>query len=104
LTINQSSTLGDSVTVNESGVYSVSFTEFSAVSHTMGITLNNASTFTAAYPDNLGTMSINSTYGSCGTTLPLSAGDVIRVVSSSGATSLTANLSSQVFRVTKVSN
>lgn len=102
ITLTQSATLGDSFTINTSGVYSVSYTDgYTAAAGHFGISLNsnqlsaNIASINVAHRLAAGTTGTGSYNGCVSVTKYFAAGDVIRAHSdvangnSTGACSLT---------------
>lgn len=104
LTLTQSATLGDSVTVNEAGIYAVSAMDYSDSGIGFAITKNSTVAFNSTSDSNLliGT-NASGTRFSCGGSFLFSVGDIIRVVSAGTGINGT-NYYDVRFIITKVSN
>ena len=100
---------GSSFTINEDGIYGMSYSDFLGGSTNWGLTVNEVGTLavgiTAVPAANVLTaFTTNATgdSGCCSCTVALSAGDVIR--NHSEGTTQNANVFPQMFRITKVSD
>lgn len=86
ITYADSATAGSSFTINTTGRYSISFSECLSGNNAFGITLNSSQLTTSisnaglnlASRVSMGNCNAANTFGNCGATLALTAGDVIR--------------------------
>lgn len=110
ITLTQSSTNGDSFTINETGVYSISYTDqFTTGSRAMGISLNSSELTTSIYSITAANRiaitasdSAANLPGVATVTLNLNAGDVIRAHTNGDASGTNTNYES--FRIAKVAD
>jgi hypothetical protein len=105
ITYASSATLGDTFTINEAGVYSISYTDQnSAASTCFGISVNSTQLTTSITGINasnqvMGTCASSGTESNVSATLALNAGDIIRA-HTNGSPDMTA--ADNKFRITKV--
>jgi hypothetical protein len=110
ITITQSATLGDSITINEEGIYSVSENVSLGNTGVAGISVNsnqlttNLATITTTNRLCAAQVSAADVTAACGTSIHLNVGDVLRVHAASSGNSNGANGADSTFIVTKVSN
>jgi hypothetical protein len=108
ITYSDSSTLGASFTVNESGVYSINYSDSGSSSEYFGLTVNDSLLTTNVTDVSHGAAlacMVRATASHpvvCSTTLNLSAGDVVRP-HTNGTPDATSDTEA-TFRITKVSN
>lgn len=110
ITYSDSSTAGGLFTINENGIYSITYNDRSNAGENIGITLN-ASSLTVApgslpYTELVGYVDIqvSSNTSTLSHTLRLSKGDLIRAQGTKFGTYLDSNTSSCRFRIIKVSD
>ncbi len=104
LTVTQSASLGDSVTVNVAGVYSITNTDYDTVAQGYLLTTRNSTSTSATHPERLVATYNNSvTPLSTSVTAYFNVGDVIRCLFTNINTPATS-VDLVYLRVTQVSN
>lgn len=111
MTLTQSAANGDSVTINEDGLYSIMNADYSTTTGIMnGVSLNSAqlttavSTITASTCIAIGSGPAGNFPGVAQVTLKLSVGDVVRAHTNSASTPSGTTGNMVQFRITKVSD
>ena len=108
MTLTQDGTNGDTITINESGIYSIHYTDALAATGMMGVSKNSSQLTTAVnsitQTDLLtaGQNGSDTTLAHCSVTTWLNSGDVIRAHTDGSNATAAGNESRSVFIIIKV--